>query len=304
MGISDLRVGLIGHSHAVCLLDALGNWRDQAGFSTAAQDQRYSEAFRGWFDVDLGGNAFTLAVGPTSFRAPAELVTCLLTAKTSGDLIQSRDVGGFKQVRATPLLARCVQQFRNIDLLVCALHGNEAANVSLIDNHPPYDFAPFDDNDALPLAPPPSQPIDRSHIARWVDAFAQPAILSVIALQRLFPSTRVVHVLPPPPLEDPAQVMRREVLEPRVPRRGALPTLLARHGFVRPSLRLKWSLAYRGRVQTALEAQGIQVMQAPHVALTAGGFLRKDLSKGLTHGNGHYGAMIWEALDSLVGTAQ
>jgi hypothetical protein len=46
------------------------------------------------------------------------------------------------------------------------------------------------------------------------------------------------------------------------------------------------------------------VMQAPHVALTAGGFLREDLSEGLTHGNGHYGAMIWEALDGLVGSAQ
>jgi hypothetical protein len=294
MGISDLRVGLIGHSHAVCLLDALGNWRDQAGLSTAAQDRRYSEAFRGWFDVDLGGNAFTLAVGRTSFRAPAKLVTCLLTAKASGDLIQSRDVGGLKQVRATPLLARCVQQLRNIDVLVSALHGNEAANVSLIDNHPPYDFAPFDDNDALPLAPPPSQPIDRSHIARWVDTFAQPAILSVAALQQSLPSTRVVHVLPPPPLEDPSQVMRREVLE----------TLLADHGFVRPALRLKWSLAYRARVKTALEAQGIQVIQVPHAALTAGSFLRKDLSEGLTHGNGRYGAMIWEALDRLVGSAQ
>src|SRR6476660_9278848 len=203
MGISDLRVGLIGHSHAVCLLDALGTWRDRAGLSAAAQDRRYSDAFRGWFDVDLRGNAFTLAVGPTSFRAPAELVTCLLTAKTSSDLITVRDVGNVKQVRGTPLLAKCVEQFRNIDVVVSTVHGNEAANVSLIDNHPPYDFAPFDGNDALDLAPPPTQPIDRSHIARWVDSFAQPAILSVTALQRALPSTRVVHVLPPPPLEDP-----------------------------------------------------------------------------------------------------
>jgi hypothetical protein len=294
MGISDLRVGLIGHSHAVCLLDALGNWRDQAGLSTAAQDQRYSEAFRGWFDVDLGGNAFTVAVGPTSFPAPAELVTCLLTAKTSGDLITARHVGNLKQVQGTPLLARCVQQFRNIDLLVSTLHGNETANVSLIDNHPLYDFAPFDDKDAFPLASPPSQPIDRRHIARWVDNFAQPAILSVTALQQSLPSTRVVHVLPPPPLEDPARVARREVLE----------SLLASHGFVRPALRLKWSMAYRARVQKALAAKGIQVMPAPRAALTAGGFLREDLSEGLTHGNGHYGAMIWEALDGLVASAQ
>lgn len=294
MGISDLRVGLIGHSHAVCLLDALGTWRDQAGLSTAAQDPRYGEAFRGWFDVDMGGNAFTLAVGRTSFPAPAELVTCLLTGKTSGDLITVRGVGNLKQVRGTPLLTRCVQQFRNIDLVVSTLHGNEAASVCLIDNHPPYDFAPFDDNDALPLAPPPSQPIDRSHIARWVNTFAQPAILSVIALQQSLPSTRIVHVLPPPPLEEPAKVMRREVLE----------SLLARHGFVRPLLRLKWSLAYRARVRTALDSQGIQVMDAPRAALTAGGFLREDLSEGLTHGNGHYGAMLWEALDSLVRSAQ
>jgi hypothetical protein len=192
------------------------------------------------------------------------------------------------------LLARCVQQLRNIDLVVSAVHGNEAAIVSLIDNHPPYDFAALDDDDALPLAPPPFQPIDRSHIARHVDTFAQPAILSVIALQRALPSTRVVHVLPPPPLEDPAKVKRREVLEDP----------LARHGFVRPLLRLKWSLAYRARVRTALEAQGIRVMQAPRAALTPGGFLREDLSEGLTHGNGRYGAMIWEALDGLVGAAQ
>ena len=294
MGISDLRVGLIGHSHAVCLLDALGNWRDHAGLSTAAQDRRYSEAFRGWFDVDLGGNPFTLAVGRTGFRAPAELVTCLLTAKTSGDLITARDVGNVKQVQGTPLLARCVQQFRNIDLVVSTLHGNEAANVSLIDNHPPYDFAPFDDDDALPLAPPPSQPIDRIHIARWVDTFAQPAILSVTALQQSLPSSRVVHVLPPPPLEDPARVVRREVLE----------NLIARHGFARYGRVGSYTTTYRARVGRALAAQGIQVMQAPRAALTAGGFLREDLSEGLTHGNGRYGAMMWEALDGLVGSAQ
>ena len=294
MGISDLRVALIGHSHAVCLLDALGTWRDQAGLSTAAQDRRYGEAFRGWFDVDMGGNAFTLPVGPTGFPAPSELVTCLLTAKTAGDLITARDVGNVTRVRGTALLARCVQQFRNTDLVVSALHGYEAAIVSLVDNHPPYDFAPFDNNGELPLAPPPFQPIDRSHIARWVDTFAQPAILSVTALQQSLPSARVVHILPPPPLEDPAQVVRREVLESR----------LARHGFVRPALRLKWSLAYRARVRTALEAQGIEVLQAPQVALTGGGFLRADLSEGLTHGNSRYGAMIWEALDGLVGSAQ
>ena len=293
MGISDRRVGLIGHSHAVCLLDALGAWRDQAGLSAAAQDQRYSEAFRGWFDVDTGGDAFTVAAQRTAFPAPAELVTCLLTGK-AGDLITTWDAGNVKQVRGTPLLARCVQQFRNVDLVVSALYGNETASVSLIDNHPPYDFAPLDDNDALPLAPPPSQPIDRSHIVRWVDTFMQPAVLSVTALQRSLPSARVVHVLPPPPLEDPAQVTRREVLE----------NLLAEHGFVRPLLRLKWSLAYRARVQTALASQGIRVMQAPSAALTGTGYLRKDLSEGLTHGNGRYGAMIWEALDGLVGSVQ
>jgi hypothetical protein len=192
------------------------------------------------------------------------------------------------------VLAKCVQQFRNIDLVVSVLHGNEAASIGLVDNHPPYDFAPLDDGDALPLAPPPAQPIDRFYIARWVDSFAQRAIFAVTALQRSLPSTRVVHVLPPPPLEDPARLVRRELLE----------TLLAQHGFVRPLLRLKWSLAYRACVQKALAAQGIQVLLAPRPALTAGGFLREDLGEGLTHGNGRYGALLWEALDDLIGAAQ
>jgi hypothetical protein len=214
----------------------------------------------------------------------------LLTAKTSRDLVTTGEAEHSNEVRSTPLLARCVEQLRNIDLLVSALHGYEAASVSLIDNHPPYDFSPFDDNDALPLASPPVQPIDRSHIAHWVDTFALPAIRSVTALQQSLPSTRVVHVLPPPPLEDPAKVTRREVLE----------SSLARYGFVRPSLRLKWSLAYCARVRTALVARGIQVMGAPRATLTTAGFLREDLSEGLTHGNSLYGATIWEALDGLV----
>jgi hypothetical protein len=261
--------------------------------STAEQDQRYSEAFRGWFDVDTGGNAFTLAPQQTPFPAPAELVTCVLTAKV-GELTTTRNVGKVREFRSTPVLAKCVQQFRNIDLVVSVLHGNEAASIGLVDNHPPYDFAPLDDDDALPLAPPPAQPIDRFYIARWVDSFAQRAIFAVTALQRSLPSTRVVHVLPPPPLEDPGRLVRRELLE----------TLLAQHGFVRPLLRLKWSLAYRACVQKALAAQGIQVLLAPRPALTAGGFLREDLGEGLTHGNGRYGALLWEALDDLIGAAQ
>ena len=294
MGLSDLRVGLIGHSHAVCLLDAIGSWRDQAGLSTAEQDQRYSEAFRGWFDVDTGGNAFTLIPQQTTFPAPAELVTCVFTAKV-GELTTTRNIGNVNEVRSTPVLAKCIQQFRNVDLVISVLHGNEAASIGLVDNHPPYDFAPLDDDDDLPLAPPPSQPIDRIHIARWVDSFAQRAILAVTALQRSLPSrTRVVHVLPPPPLEDPARLARRELLE----------SLLAQHGFVRPLLRLKCSLANRSRVQTALAAEGIQVMQAPTDALTAGGFLREDMGEGLTHGNGRYGVLLWEALDGLIGAAE
>ena len=292
MGINELRVGLIGHSHAVCLLDALGKWRDHVGLDTAAQDRRYGEAFRGWFEVDTGGNAFTLQGGGTSFPAPTEVVICLLTGKTLPDLVTAPEVGDVDKAQVTPLFARFVQQLENIDLLVSALHGYEAAIVSLIDNHPPYDFVPLDD--ARPLAPRPRQPIDRIHIARWVDKFAQPAIRTVIALQKALPSTRIVHVLPPPPLKDPAKVKRGEVLEDQI----------ARYGFVRPSLRLKWSLAYCVRVKTALTAQGIQVLQAPCAALTAGGFLREDLSEGLTHGNARYGAMIWEALDGLVGSTR
>jgi hypothetical protein len=46
------------------------------------------------------------------------------------------------------------------------------------------------------------------------------------------------------------------------------------------------------------------VLLAPRPALTAGGFLREDLGEGLTHGNGRYGALLWEALDDLIGAAQ
>lgn len=116
-------------------------------------------------------------------------------------------------------------------------------------------------------------------------------ISTVTTLQRRLPAARVIHVLPPPPLEHPDR------LPPLGRRLGAL---IVRYGFVRAKLRLKWHFAYCVYVEAALRERGVWVLRAPDRARTPDGFLREELGEGLTHGNAHYGAMLWTDLDRLL----
>jgi predicted alpha-1,6-mannanase (GH76 family) len=75
--------------------------------------------------------------------------------------------------------------------------------------------------------------------------------------------------------------------------------LIDRYGFVRAKLTLKWHFAYCAHMETALLEHGVRVLHPPNRARRSDGFLREELSEGLTHGNQLYGSMVWEDLDRL-----
>ena len=55
-----MKIGLIGHSHSVCLMDALGTWRNQLGVPAGATRRGYSNAFDGWDALDTGDKLIRL----------------------------------------------------------------------------------------------------------------------------------------------------------------------------------------------------------------------------------------------------
>jgi hypothetical protein len=281
------KVGLIGHSHMVCLLDALGPWREQAGIHKLRLDPRYGEAFQGWFDSGLE-HAFVLRPGDTVSAAPADIKTCLITGKIKSPLFPPA-TGAPNDTGERSLLARFIEQLSDREIVVSALFGNELADLQLINNLAPYDFAGRDGPSSWSWPDPQYQPIDRAYIERRIVSASFAVILSITTLHQQLPGARVIHVLPPPPLKHPELVARREALD----------ELIARYGFVRPTLRLKWHYAYCEHVEKALVPLGIEVLWSPSRSRTREGFIREELSEGLTHGNSEYGSMLWEELNQV-----
>lgn len=284
MGLAGHRIGLIGHSHTVALLDALGPWRNNAGVRATAPDARYGEAFQGWFESDLGGRAFVhSSTAGADFSAPLKALTCLVT-------------GGMNFVLApggepSALLLRFVEQLRGCDVVVSALYGNELAGRMLINDLPPYDFAGAVFPSGFSWPDGQVQPIDRLHVREVISTAAGNTVTTLRLLLRLLPGVHLLHLLPPPPLERPEDVPGRELLI----------DALNRHGFVPPALRLKWHFAYAEELEKMLAGENVVLVRPPQQARSPGGFLGEGLREGLTHGNGRYGAMVWDRLDRAVG---
>jgi hypothetical protein len=292
MGLGEAKVGLIGHSHAVCLLDALGPWRDQAGIRTSRPDIQNGEAFEGWYDADPERRGFVFRPARSSALTPSGLMTCLITGGMPATLVTPPTNGEeWTELSPTQPFLRYLEQLHDREIVLSVVFGNDVARLQLVDDLAPYDFAERESLSSWSWPDPSYQPIDRVHIQRTIAALSMPLILTVATLQSRLPSARVVHVLPPPPLEH---------LDRLPPADGPLGALSARYGFARAKLRLKWHFAYCAYAEAALHQRGVQVLGPPDRARTPEGFLREDLGEGHVHANGVYGAMLWDDLNELL----
>jgi hypothetical protein len=280
------KIALVGQSHAVAVLDAIGAWRSSAKLDgeDAHQDQRYSTQFRGWFSVNTGGRVIEIAPR-ACFEAFSGMRICLLTPATAGARLAKRTISenNTTTIEALPALVDITKRIADVDIVISIINGNEHVGVALIDSLPPYDFLPFEKS-------PQFQPIDRlyinAHLASMVDVVINP----LLYLRHMIKGARIFHVPPPPPLRDPAAAGNRELLE----------QMIEKFGFVRPLLRLKWYYEYIFHLDRMVTQLGVTMVDPRHVDAIDGGYLRPEFSDGLTHGNARYGELVAARVLNLI----
>ena len=160
--------------------------------------------------------------------------------------------------------------------IVSMLRGNEHASM-MLNNLPAYDFVDPAVPELMKGVPIIDDVFIDQHIQNWIDAVF-PSLLAIRQTAR----NPVIHVLPPPPRENPHLANYQEFLG----------KLVAQFGFVPDHLRLKWYRRYCHQLAIRLESIGCRVLPHPEEACTPDGLLKEEYAEGLTHGNGSYGALV------------
>jgi len=279
------RMGVVGHSNAVAFLDAVADWRAAAGMGDWVPDG-YSADMAGWFSRAHGA-VFEFVPKP-EFAAFGGTKTALFTAEVGPlELATLRDADGTPAVDLSPQLQRCLIDFQECDTVISLIYGGEARDLSLINYYPAYDFAPYG---AAGEAGEDPQPVDFQYILGLLLPKAMRILLPLRIIKAALPGVRVIHMAPVPPLEFPDRIRHVEMLGPAI----------ARFGFTRPALRLKWHYAFREELRRLLQQSGILLINEPDEAVTARGFLRDDYAASLNHANAAYGALLAAQIGRLL----
>lgn len=172
---------------------------------------------------------------------------------------------------------------------ICSVFfGNEHSAFSIADHPVPFDFLRTPDDVPCP-APVPRQIVPLAVIERKMADLAWRPEVYCRVLKLAFAGQRVLHVLPPPPIEDEAQVKGDpEIFGPLFERYPVAPALL----------RLKVYSVYCRVVEERLRAVGVDIIGAPAAACD-NGYLARPYWREATHANGPYGTLILQALGVL-----
>ena len=281
----DKTLALIGHSHSVCMLDSLGEWRSRCAGQKPNQDQRYSAAFQGWFESDLSKDKIHLPL--QNNHADFARVICLpiFGATSGGDLISPTLLpNGQMEVQLTATFMAYLEEMEAAQVIISTLFGNEHARYVYVDDLPHYDFVPLDEVETELSRD--VRPIDRLYIRQILEPFTNKVNITLACIQHKYPTKKIIHLLPPPPLADLATASHLELFAEQ----------FEKHGTVRPQLRLKWYRSYCWLLREKLTATGIIVAAPPADALCREGFLKPEFAEGLTHGNSCYAGKMWQKL--------
>lgn len=278
-----MKIGLIGHSHIVCLMDALGEWRSQLGLRSGAKRSGFSASFDGWDATDTGNNLISF---PT--RKIGGVAADIRCAAVSGrhayyDLVNLSGIEQGGSLMVSPTLLDYCRALGDCDALVSIVFGNQLAAHVWLNDKPSYDFV--ENSLPGPLLSG-AQPVSRRYIDGINREYGKRAFFICMAIRQYVPRAKILHLLPPPPLESPSQIKFQE----------GLAEAMAEHGVLDARLRLKWYRAYAGSMMAQLGELGVTVLMPPPETCDANGFLRRELAEGLTHGNAQYGAMMWESV--------
>jgi hypothetical protein len=277
---------LLAHSHGLSLLDGISNWRERATVKTAETDTRYGAALQGWLTGSLSAEPFETEVG--ALGLPFKQVEAWLISPKSGigDLAKIQHNDGADTVVVNEKLAAILAGWNSKVPIVSMLNGNEHALI-MLNRFPAYDFVDIDLTNFQPGVPVIDTAFIDDVISGWINAVF-PALLTV----RHMTENPLIHVLPPPPRENPERSRHFEVLN----------ELVAAFGFLPEQVRLKWYRRYCRKLSAQLASVGIIVLPPPNDACTIDGLLKEEFAEGITHGNAAYGRLVAEQLSILLET--
>lgn len=197
-------------------------------------------------------------------------------------------VDGRPTVAAAPAFIDIVNHLPPEGLLLSFLGGNEHSVLSLLNPAAPFDFVWPAGSDA-PLLPG-HQPVSAAVVEAQLLGAIQQTLAQLTMIRARHPALRVVHVAPPPPQANEARM--RDTPE-------VFGDLIARHGLMPLSIRLKYYGLYVELFRRHLAPLGIECLGPPPESLDEHGALRDALTLGCTHGNEAYGALVLQQLRHL-----
>ncbi|WP_420429859.1 hypothetical protein [Kordiimonas sp.] len=284
--MANKRLAVFGHSHTICLIDALAHWRFDEGHPEF--DAQKSQSLPRWPDEGTASLDVHLDV-----TIPGSDRRCFVDAYPIYGRAEGADIldivqhdGEKMRVQPSALYRRFLDEIEGADVLVSCLFGNEFALWQYVANLPPYDF--------IPVGAPTEQVtvkrgvplLDRQYIIDRISPSVRQLKACLLLAKREYSAMPIVHVMPSPPIADVADASSLERFE----------ELFDIHGVVSKELRLKWYQSYVFLLEQELLSAGLMTMRAPANAQDEKGFLKPEYLRGLTHGNGAYGKLVWAQL--------
>lgn len=270
---------VLGMSHAINVLKAAS--RTPLSFS-----------HENWSALSTGGKFFDIDVKPGTLAGDTLKAFIASPATGWGSVAELRTLpDGQRQVAAVDGfvdLLLSLEGEQEQGMLFSFVHGNEHSMLSLVQHPQPYDFY-LPQRPDLELAPD-RQPIPYEIVRQQMARALNPTIGCLAMTRMKLPRMRLVHVMPPPPIESEAQIMHApEVFREQLTQFGITPL----------SIRLKYHLLATDVLRSEVSPFGVTVLECPLQAVAASGAIKNEYAFGATHANEAYGALVFQQMQDL-----
>jgi len=175
------------------------------------------------------------------------------------------------------------------DIVISAIGGNQHAVFSTIQHPQPFNFQ-LNSNDFLENDPE-TQIIPARVLRTHFTAGLAGRDGKTLQAFRASTAAHVIHLMPPPPKEDNAHILRHH--ETRFRQEN-----ISQLGVSSPKLRLKFWQLQTSILRSICDELDIQTMLPPDQALTSDGFLKPEYYAGdATHANTRYGELVLQQIE-------
>jgi hypothetical protein len=169
--------------------------------------------------------------------------------------------------------------------LVSFVGGNEHSVLSMVEHSSPFDF--YTDEYTLQPMIAQRQPIPLGVMEQLVEKRLRNTVALLTAARVKHPKTRIVHVMPPPPISSEDLIRR----QPEIFRH-----VFETSGITPISIRVKIYRVFCRVLMTKLASIGISCIRHPEGVVDQYGGLLNDFAQGCTHGNESYGRRVAQQL--------